>query len=581
MTVRPLLSETVGVPEAIVRVLAEAGVRFVIGMPGGRTIPIWNALHTAGGAIRPVLVREEGLAAVMADVVGRLTGVPAVAMGQAAFMLTNSGMGIVEAYLAGSPMLVLSDLSDGSPFSHHAPYQSGTGDYGSWDARRVISGYTKETFVAREPAQAVQDTQLAIKHSLAGQPGPVAVLYHSEALMQRVGPDTVPRLYETPAYLNKERVRASSKSVATAGEILTEAGRPVIIAGNGVRMSQAQGALVGLAERLGIPVATSGSGKGVFPETHPLALGVFGNFGLEAANSVVAEADVVLAVGTKLGPSDTTNENPSLLDPSRQRFIQIEVEPRHASWTIPADVILLGDARAVLEQVRQEADSRGLSTGAGEQRVADAHEVHASFDVRESFSDAVPILPQRLIKDLHETAPADSIITCDAGENRLFMMHHFKTRAGMEYLQPAAVGGMGYAIPAAMAAKLVHPERAAIAICGDGGFGIALNGLMSAVQERIPMVNVVFNNSALGWVYHGQGERKVASELRPFDHAAIARAMGCQAWRVEQPDDFAPTMATAMACGEPAVVDVVTSLEYTFKDVSSALSMYPAQPVGR
>jgi acetolactate synthase-1/2/3 large subunit len=355
----------------------------------------------------------------------------------------------------------------------------------------------------------------------------------------------------------------------------------VIIAGNGVRMSQAQGALVGLAERLGIPVATSGSGKGVFPETHPLALGVFGNFGLEAANSVVAEADVVLAVGTKLGPSDTTNENPSLLDPSRQRFIQIEVEPRHASWTIPADVILLGDARAVLEQVRQEADSRGLSTGAGEQRVADAHEVHASFDVRESFSDAVPILPQRLIKDLHETAPADSIITCDAGENRLFMMHHFKTRAGMEYLQPAAVGGMGYAIPAAMAAKLVHPERAAIAICGDGGFGIALNGLMSAVQERIPMVNVVFNNSALGWVYHGQGERKVASELRPFDHAAIARAMGCQAWRVEQPDDFGPTMAAAMACGEPAVVDVVTSLEYTFKDVSSALSMYPAQPVGR
>ena len=121
--------------------------------------------------MRPVLVREEGLAAVMADVVGRLTGVLGVCMGQAAFMLTNSGMGIVEAYLAGTPMLVLSDLSDGSPFSHHAPYQSGTGDYGSWDARGVISGYTKQTFVAREPAAAVQDTQLAIKHALTGQPG--------------------------------------------------------------------------------------------------------------------------------------------------------------------------------------------------------------------------------------------------------------------------------------------------------------------------------------------------------------------------------------------------------------------------
>lgn len=581
MAVRPLLSDTLGVPEAIVRVLAEAGVRFVIGMPGGRTIPIWNALHTSGGAVRPVLVREEGLAAVMADVVGRLTGVPAVCMGQAAFMLTNSGMGIVEAYLAGSPMLVLSDLSDGSPFSHHAPYQSGTGDYGSWDARAVISGYTKETFVAREPAQAVQDTQLAIKHALAGQPGPVAVLYHSQALMQQVGPDTVPRLYSTPAYLSSERTRASSESIAAAAQALADAQRPVIIAGNGVRMSQAQAALLRLAERLGVPVATTGSGKGVFPETHPLALGVFGNFGLEAANAVVAAADVVLAVATKLGPSDTTNENPDLLDPARQRFIQIEVEPRHASWTIPTEISLLGDARAVLEQLTGEIEARGVSSGSGEQRVADAHEVHASFDVRESFSDAVPILPQRLIKDLHEAAPADSIITCDAGENRLFMMHHFKTKAGMEYLQPAAVGGMGYAIPAAMGAKLVHPERAAIAICGDGGFGIALNGLMSAVQERIPIVNVVFNNSALGWVYHGQGERKVASEFRPFDHAAIARAMGCRAWRVEQPDDFGPIMAEAIACGEPAVVDVVTSLEYTFKDVSSALSMYPAQPVTR
>jgi acetolactate synthase I/II/III large subunit len=491
-------------------------------------------------------------------------------------------MGIVEAYLAGSPMLVLSDLSDGSPFSHHAPYQSGTGDYGSWDARTVISGYTKQTFVAREPVQAVQDTQLAIKHALAGQPGPVAVLYHSQALMQQVGPDTVPRLYETPAYLNAERVRASTESITAAAQILAGAQRPVIIAGNGVRMSQAQTALLQFAERLGVPVATTGSGKGVFPETHPLALGVFGNFGLEASNAVVAEADVVLAVATKLGPSDTTNENPELLDPARQRFIQIEVEPRHASWTIPTEATLLGDARAVLEQLISEAELRGLAAGSGEQRVADAHEVHASFDVRESFSDAVPILPQRVIKDLHEAAPADSIITCDAGENRLFMMHHFKTKAGMEYLQPAAVGGMGYAIPAAMGAKLVHPDRAAIAICGDGGFGIALNGLMSAVQERIPIVNIVFNNSALGWVYHGQGERKVASEFRPFDHAAIARAIGCRAWRVEQPDDLVPTMAEAIACSEPAVVDVVTSLEaYTFKDVSSALSMYPAQPIVR
>src|SRR5262249_35034901 len=191
------LTDPVAVPEAIVRVLEDAGIDFVFGMPGGKTIPIFNALYDHRDRIRTVMVREEGVAAVMADVYGRLTGRPGVTMGQAAFMLTNAGMGRVEAYLAGSPVLVLSDLSDHAPFSHLAPYQAGTGDYGTWDARRTIAGYTKQVFVAREPAQAVQHTQLAVKHATVGQPGPVPVLYHSHAFSRSVGPDSTPRLYPT------------------------------------------------------------------------------------------------------------------------------------------------------------------------------------------------------------------------------------------------------------------------------------------------------------------------------------------------------------------------------------------------
>lgn len=577
MTATPLLTESTTAPHAIVQVLREAGVRFVFGMPGGRTIPIWNALHGQTD-VRPVLVREEGLAAVMADVVGRLTGRPAVTMGQGAFMLTNAGMGIVEAFLAGSPMLVLSDLTDGAPFSHHAPYQSGTGDFGSWDARNVINGYVKETFVARDGPQAVQQTQLAIKHAITGQPGPVAVLFHSDTFTATVGPESVPRLYSTEPYVRTERAAASDASVAAAVSMLRDAVRPVILAGNGARMAQAQSALRAVAERLGVPVATSASGKGVFPETHPLALGVFGNFGLEAANAVVGEADVVLAVGTKLSPSDTANENPELLDPTRQQIIQIEVEPRHASWVFPVEISLLGDAQVVLEQLSAAVEAQGLRTGNGEQRAGDAHERYASFDVADSSSEAAPLLPQRIIKDLHRTLPPNSIICCDAGENRLFMMHHFQTLDGMEYLQPAAVGGMGYAVPAAMAAKLVHPDRPAIAICGDGGFGIALNGLMSAVQEQIPIVTIVLNNSALGWVLHGQGEHPVASQFREFDHAAIAQAVGCKSWRVNEPAELIPALEAALACGEPALLDVDTSLEYTFKQVSSVLTGWSSQP---
>src|SRR5438270_6511162 len=135
MPIQTLLHETVSGPEAIVRVLEQTGIDLVFGMPGGRTGTIFDALYDHRDTIRAVLVREEGLATVMADVYGRLTGKPGVAMGQAAFLLTNAGMGILESYLAGSPVLLLSDLSDSAPFSHHAPYQTGTADYGTWDAR--------------------------------------------------------------------------------------------------------------------------------------------------------------------------------------------------------------------------------------------------------------------------------------------------------------------------------------------------------------------------------------------------------------------------------------------------------------
>jgi acetolactate synthase-1/2/3 large subunit len=569
MPIEPLLPAPTPVPQAIAQVLEEAGIEFVFGMPGGRTGPIFDALYDHSDRIRAVLVREEGLATVMADVYARLTGRPGVAMGQSAFLLTNAGMGIVEAYLAGSPLLLLSDLSDGAPYSHHGPYQAATGDYGTWDARATIGGYTRQVFVAQQPAQAVQDTQLAIKHALAGPSGPVAVLYHSSALTAEVGPETAPRLYATGAYLPSRAAPAPAPAVEAAARRLLAASRPVIIAGNGVRLAKAQRQLRQLAELLDAPVATTASGKGVFCETHPLALGVFGNFGLDAANTVVGEADVVCAIGTRLGPTDTANENPDLLDPRRQSLIQVDVEPRNASWTFPAEHALIGDAAATVSALLS-------SLGAG--RARNGRAPRGIFDVAESTSDETPILPQRLIKELHNALPEDAIVTCDAGENRLFMLHYFQTKDRMEYLQPAAVGGMGYAIPAAMAARLVHPERAAVAVCGDGGFGIAMNGLLTAIEERIPIVVVIFDNGMLGWVRHGQGDRPIASKFADFDYAAIARAMGCHAIRVTEPSALPAALAEALAADVPSVVDVVTSGRITFRDVTSSL-MAPRQAV--
>ena len=162
--------------EGIVRVLEEAGIDMVFGIAGGNMGRLYDALYDHQGTVRTVLVRHEQLASVMAEVYGRLTGKPGVAIGQGIFMLANGLLGTLEAHFGSSPMLLLTDFSDVSPFSKHSPYQSGTGDYGAADTRKALDGVTKQTFVASEPAEAVQATQLAIKHALSGERGTVGVL---------------------------------------------------------------------------------------------------------------------------------------------------------------------------------------------------------------------------------------------------------------------------------------------------------------------------------------------------------------------------------------------------------------------
>ena len=568
MTTERLLTEAVSVPEAIVRVLEEAGIDTVFGMPGGRTLAIYDALHDHRDTIRTVLVRHESIAGVMAEVYGRVTGRPGVAMGQGAFMLSNAALGTLEALLAGSPMLILSDLSDGLLYSHHAPYQAGSGEYGNWDAKQAFQGFTKETMVPLEGVQAVQATQLAIKHALTGQPGPVALLYATKALRAKVGPDSAPILYPTRHYLPPAHSGPDPRSVEAAAQAIRQAERPVIIAGNGVRVGRAYDELRQLAELLQAPVATTASGKSVFPENHPLALGMFGTFGLDSANAVIADADLVIAVGTKLGPSDTVNEAPDLLDPVRQTFVQLDIEPLNAAWTFPVDHVVVGDAASSLAQLAASLGAHGARTdGAG--RVEDARRRLGGFETDDSRSDAIPMRPQRVIAELQRALPEDGMVTGDAGENRIFLAHHFQAKSAGSFLQPAAIGGMGYAIPSALALKLLNPGRPVVAVCGDGGFAMSMNGLMTAREQELPIVVLVMNNSILGWVVHGQGERLIASEFADFDHAAIARAMGCDGIRVQTPDELAGALRAAIGSKRPTVIDAITSRDQSFQKITS------------
>jgi acetolactate synthase I/II/III large subunit len=568
-----LLTAQARAAEGIVRVLEEAGIDVVFGISGGNTGRLYDALYDRQDALRTVLVRHEQLASVMAEVYGRLTGKPGVVIGQGVFLLANGLLGTLEAHFGSSPMLLLTDFSDVSPFSKHAPYQSGTGDYGSADTRKALQGVTKQTFVANEPIEGVQATQLAIKHALSGERGPVGVLYHSRVFRDAIDPAKRPFLYATKPYLPNRR-GADAEDIAAAVKAILAAERPAIIAGNGVRIAGAYAGLRALAELIGAPVATTASGKGTFAETHPLALGVCGNFGQATANAVIGESDLVLAIGTRLGPADTTNENPQLIDPTRQTLLQIDIEPKNASWSFPCDVAMIGDATLALAQlaeaIKREGPPNAEARAARAKAIAWARQKHRYFEDPGYTSDEAPVLPQRLFAEILKATAPDALFTCDAGENRLFMTHYFQTKSPGSLLMPG-IGAMGYAVPAALAGKLIFPQRQVIAVTGDGGFSMAINGLMTARDESIPAVIVVLNNSALGWVKHGQGNRPIASTFSDMDFAAIARAIGCRGIRVERAEEIGPALNEALGCGAPTVVDVVTSLRPSFRDVTSPL----------
>ena len=376
-------------------------------MPGGYTFAIFDALRDHRDEIRTVLVREEAKAGVMAEVYGRLTGKPGVCMGQGAF-LVHASMGAIEAHLSASPMLLLTDLSDNAPLSQHGPYQSGTGEYGSWDARSVFGGFTKDCFVAQDPAHAVHATQLAIKAAVSGEPGPVAVLYWSNALRGRVGPDARPALYSMDAYLAPAAPRrADPAAVEEAAALLRGAERPIIVAGNGVRLAGAYDQLAALADQLGAPVATTAAGKGCYPETGDWALGVMGNFGTPLANAVVGGADVV-AGGRLQARPDRHRGRESAADrpaapaarPDRRRAPQRVLD-------VPGVGRAAGRRRAHARPARRRRRPGvpGRARRPPGRASDDARLEHGHFDAPELQADKVPILPQRVIGALQEAIP--------------------------------------------------------------------------------------------------------------------------------------------------------------------------------
>ena len=554
--------------DLVVDTLVQAGIDHVFGMPGGATIFLYDALVDRQDKIRTVLSRHEGGASCMADMYGRLTGKPGVVIGQGAWIGSNGAFGIMEASLAGSPMLVFADLSDYAGLTQFAPYQCMGGEHGSIDLPGIMRSMTKYTTVANTPDEFVHGTRLAIKHATTGRPGPACVLFRWNVALSQIDPEKLsPRLYPLDGHLRVSPPSISWEDAERAADLLLEAEDPVLVIGRGVHVSKAYDEVRELAESIGMPVATTYMGKSGIAETHDLAVGTIGGIGQRTANEKVAGADLLLAVGTCLAPDNTKMLSPDFINPGRQKIVQIDIEPLHAGWMFPVTLGITSDARAALRAVADVVRTRSPKIDV-EGRIRRLKELKAArgfFASAAADSDASPVMPERIIRGLNRMVGPDDLVVLDCGNNRMFMANLFQSKRAGQVVAPGGAAGVGWGVPAALAAQMIRPDRRVVGVCGDGGMMMMLYTLEMARQYDVPVNYVVVNNACLANVldYQAPG-RAISTEYPEADFAGIARAIGCVGIKVEHPAELEPALEDALKSESPAVVDVQAAKQQHF-----------------
>jgi acetolactate synthase-1/2/3 large subunit len=510
-------------------------------------------------SIRRIHVHGEKSAAYMADGYARASGKPGICMAQVIGAL-NLAAGLRDAHLAHSPVIAMTGGRD--------PRTKFRKVYQEVDDVPAFEPVTKMNATIDDVSRIPDMVRQAFRVATSGTPGPVQLQFRgNEGQLDADEADLEPLVEALYAQVPPFRPEPDSASVLAALEVLQDAARPVIVAGGGVRASGAGRELVALAERLGIPVATSLNAKDVIPGNHPLSVGVVGTYSRESANRVVSQADTVCFIGTETGGMTTHFwEVPKIGIPA----VQIDIEPQALGRNYPLKAAVLGDARVTL--ARMLAHVNEDASGRRKAWVEEAQGLCRAW--REKYaaalaSDAVPIRPERLCAELTRHVPEEAIVVVDTGHAGMWMGGMFDlTSPRQSYLRSA--GHLGWAFPAGLGAKAACPGRPVVVFTGDAGIYYHLAEIETAARWGLDTVTVVNNNSGGNQSKrgfdraYGGTQTEQARELWTYtrvDLAAVAENLGAMGIRIERPADFAPALQRALEARRPVIIDVVTDIE--------------------
>lgn len=519
--------------ELLVRCLENEGVRYVFGVPGEENLDVLQALKKS--SIQFITTRHEQGAAFMADVYGRLTGKAGVCLSTLGPGATNLMTGVADANLDGAPLVAITGQV-GTDQMHIEAHQY-------LDLVAMFAPVTKWNAQIVRPSNTPEILRKAFKRSQSEKPGAVHIdLPENIAAMPAVGQP-----------LNKDQLNktyAAFQTITEAAAAISQATNPLILVGNGAIRAKASVSLTEFATQLNIPVANTFMGKGVIPYTHPLALWSVGLQQRDFINCAIENTDLVIAIGYDLIEYSPKKWNPDGKIP----IIHVGANPAEIDSSYIPIVEVIGDISDSLDEILRRANRQGKP---------DPYALGLWADIRADYEqyaldDGFPIKPQKLIYDLRQVMGPEDIVISDVGAHKMWIARHYHCDRPNTCLISNGFAAMGIAIPGALAAKLVYPERKVVAATGDGGFMMNSQELETALRVGTPFVTLIFNDGGYGLIEWKQQNQFGESSFVRFgnpDFVKLAESMGLKGYRVESTTDFIPTLKTALAQDVPAVID--------------------------
>jgi acetolactate synthase-1/2/3 large subunit len=534
--------------------LVREGVEVMFGFPGGSVLPFYDALPKYS-QLRHILCRHEQGSAHAADGYARVSGKVGVCIATSGPGATNLVTGIANAYLDSAPMVAITGQV-ARPFIGKDAFQE-------IDITGITLPITKHNYMVMAAADMATVVREAFHIARTGRPGPVLIDIPRDVFIEEAE-------FHYPDRVNlrgyKPTIQGHPAQIKKAAKIISEANRPLILAGRGVLISGASAELRELAEKAQIPVVNTLLGLGCFPQSHLLSLGMLGMHGLAHVNLAVDAADLIIAIGMRF--DDRATANVSGFAPNAH-VIHIDIDPAEIGKNVKVDVPVVGDVKNVLEALNKAVDVEDHVEWVSQ--IQDWEGEHPSTVIRETDS----LLPQYVVRQISEVTGGDAIIVTGVGQHQMWSAQYFQYDKPNTLVSAGGLGPMGFELPAAMGAKVGSPDDTVWCIAGDGGFQMTIQELGTIAQEKLAVKIAILNNGFLGMVRQWQElfyrRRYVATPLSGPDFVKVAEAYGIAAMRVTDKLMVTGAIEKAMAHQGPFLIDF---------QVEPEENVYPMVPPG-